>query len=1270
MKQLKSILIFGLLYPLVFLSQSVLLEGNIDWKEHAISKIDPENSRKFFSFEDAHYDVDQDYLPFFSHHIKLNEGEIIGLSAIVFKYETIDESELNRVSGFDSIKESVDLHFVNGISRKVNYGDVIFTPIRYNALSNRYERVMSYRITVNIRKNSLPLISLKKAAATNSVLRSGDWYKIAVVKDGVFKLSYQFLKDLGFDIDNLNPNNFKLYGNGGKILPALNSDFRADDLVQNAIYVEGASDNVFNEADFVLFYGQSPDSWSYNRSTNLFEHEIHKYSDSTYYFLTFSNTGEAVKRISSQISNPSSNRVSTTFNAYAYYEKDKLNLIKSGNMWFGEIFDVKTAYDFVFNFPNLESGSDITTKVSVAARSAVPSTFIFSALGNSSNLLVNSVNTSSYTSSFAALQTGFLSFTGTSDVFSLNINYNKPVSSSLGWLDEIEVNATRKLVMTGNQFFFRDAKSVGMGNVTKFTISKGANITMLWDISDPFNIKKQEFQLQGAEVLFAVATDSLKEFVGFTSVYETQVFGLGGVENQNLHGVSGVDMIIVSHPNFLSQASQLQQFHEAEGLRVVVVTPQQIYNEFSSGSQDVIAIRSFVRKLYEEAVLPADLPKYLLLFGDGSYDNKDRETVNTNFIPTYQTPNSVDVIGSLVSDDYYGLLDAGEGTFLQAAGTELMDIAIGRLPVKTQEEANNVVHKILNYNVPSSMNEWRNRITFIGDDEDNNIHMSQSNSLAGKVELSNKEYNVNKVFFDAFQQEVTPGGARYPDVNNAINESVNKGSLIVNYTGHGGETGWGHERVLTVADVNSWTNTSGYPLFITATCEFSRFDDPNRTTAGELVLVGEHGGLGLLTTVRLVFSAPNFQLNTSFYNEVFNTVNDEFLTIGEIFMRVKNLNATDPNNRNFTLLGDPALKLAYPKHDVITTQINGTTISAADTIKALEKVTIQGELRNKAGNKLVNYNGIIYPTVFDKDKPIVSLQNDGGNAFNFKLQTSKLFKGKVSVTNGEFSYSFIVPKDISYNYGQGKLSYYAENQVEDANGFYKEFYIGGTSDAYATDEVGPEIELFMNDEKFVFGGMTDENPILLAKISDVHGINMVGNGIGHDIIAVLDGKSDEAFVLNDFYSADLNSYQKGRVNFPFLELEEGPHQLTIKVWDVYNNSSEATIEFVVVKDQDIILDRVYNYPNPFTTYTEFWFEHNQPNKDLFAQVQVFTISGKLVKTLSKHILNAGFRSTAITWDGLDDYGDRIGRGVYVYRLKVRTENYSVAEKYEKLVILQ
>lgn len=1269
MKLAINILLIALTSPFYMLSNNIVIEEDVVWYKSLKSKINEQSTRKFLSFENVKYDVNKDYLGFYSKQIKLNKERIVEISIIEIQYEDVDEDEIEGVSGQKFIKNDINLTFLNATKRKQNYGEIIFTPIIYNSKRGKYQKVVKYKIKVLTKKDAF-VDSYNKSFTSNSVLQSGDWYKIAVLKDGIFKLSYTFLKNLGFDIDNLNPNDFKLYGNGGKMLPTLNSDYRSDDLQQNAIYMEDGLDGSFDLGDYVLFYGQSPHSWKYSPVTSLYEHQMNKYSDTTYYFLTFSNTGESAKRIISQSSLPSPTQNITSFDEYAYYEKDLVNLIKSGEQWFGEDFDIKTDYDFVFNFPNIDLATPLQIGFSVAGRSSASNVFTLIVGSNSVNAPIGSVNTGSYDGRYANLGSGSVTVSPTSALININISYNKPTSDAIGWLNEIEVNGRRNLIMAGDQLFFRDRQSVGVGNIREFTVGNAGVVDKLWEITDPFNIREQQFNLAGNTLTYALSTDSLRSFVAFTTNYETQIFALGKVEVQNLHGISQADMIIVSHPNFLNQAGTLADFHYNEdGLNVIIVTPQQIYNEFSSGSQDIVAIRDFVRMMYEKAPTTSDIPKYLLLFGDGSYDNKNRVVGNTNFIPTYQSPNSIDVVGSLVSDDYYGLLDLNEGTW---AGTEYVDVAIGRLPVKTQDEANNVINKILTYNTPSSMNEWRNRTVFIGDDGDNNQHMYQSNELAGMVESGYKDYNVNKILIDAFKQESTPGGSRYPEVNTAINDAVNKGSLIVNYTGHGGEVGWAHERILTVHDINSWSNTTGFPLFVTATCEFSRFDDPARTTAGELVLLNPTGGIALLTTVRLVYSGPNFTLNKTFYNEVFSKVNNEYLTMGEIFMNVKNnaSNVGNPNNRNFTLLGDPALRLAYPIHDVLTTKINGVNVSSNDTIKALSKVTIQGEVRDENGNKLTNFNGLIYPIVFDKEKPIVSLANDGGNPFSFNLQTNKLFKGKVSVTNGDFTYTFVVPKDISYNYGQGKLSYYAENQVEDANGYHTDFYIGGTAENYEADNTGPEIELFMNDENFVFGGITDENPILLANISDIHGINMVGNGIGHDIIAIIDDKTEESFILNDFYEADLNSYQNGKVYFPFTELEEGRHKLTLKVWDVYNNSSEATIEFVVVKSRDITLERVYNYPNPFTTHTEFWFEHNQPGKQLFAQVQIFTVSGKLVKTIEKHILNEGYRSTSITWDGLDQYGDRIGRGVYVYRLKVRTENYSVAEKYEKLVILR
>ena len=1269
MKRFKLIFLLFLLNPILLISGNILIEGEILWSANTISKIDESNSKIYFSYKNAKYDDKKDYLPLFTKQLSIKQDEIISVNVIELIYEDLAEKELKGVSGVTFIKNDIDISYFNGRSMKSNVGEVLFTPIIYNKSLGKYQKVVKYKIEV-VTQKATPIFKNNKAFSSNSVLSSGDWYKIAVLQEGVYKLSYQFLKNMGIDIDNLNPNDFKLYGNGGGMLPELNSDYREDDLQQNAVHVEGGLDGVFDPTDYVLFYGQSPHSWTLDTLTSLYHHQMNKYSDSTYYFITFSNTGEGPKRILTQASDPSPTRSSNTFNDYAYYEKDQVNLIKSGDMWFGELFDIQTSYDFVFNFPNIDVSAPLTVHFTGAARSSLTSVFAVTAGSGAVNSSVSSVNTTQFHAQYADLGNGIITTNPSGDIVNVNISYNKPNAEAVGWLNELELNVRRNLIHSGSQMFFRDIQSVGIGNVSTFNVGNGSGIDKVWEITDPFNIKEQSTTMVGNSLTYSLSTQSLREFVAFTSNYNTQVFSLGSVENQDLHGISQTDMIIVSHPSFLSQSDQIAQYHRDEdGLDVTVVTPQQIYNEFSSGSQDLVGIRDFIRMLYERN-LSAAIPKYLMLVGDGSYDNKNRITGNTNFIPCYQTPESMKVIGSLVSDDYFGLLDPSEGTWILP---EFVDIAIGRLCVKSQEEANNVVNKILNYNTRSTMDDWRNKITYVADDEDNDQHMSQADGIAGVVELNEKDFNLNKLFSDAFPQESTPGGTRYPDVQKGISEAVENGSLIVNYTGHGGEVGWAEERILTVSQINGWANTTAFPLFITATCEFSRWDDPARTSGGELILLSPHAGIGLMTTVRLVFSIPNRDLNEDIYNVMFTPINNRMPTMGEVFLQAKNLNVSVANNRNFTLLGDPALKLAYPVHDVATTKINGVVLSSTDTIKALSRVTFEGEVQDENGNKLTNFNGVVTPVVFDKEKQIVCLNNDNPSdtlPFLFNLQTSKLFKGKVSVVNGDFSYTFVVPKDISYNYGQGKLSYYAENQIEDANGSYNDFYIGGIADNYDADDVGPEIELYMNDENFVFGGITDDSPILLANISDVHGINMVGNGIGHDIIAVIDDKDGEPFVLNDFYEADLNSYQNGKIHFPFTDLDEGRHKLRLKVWDVYNNSSEATLEFVVVKSNDIKLERVYNYPNPFTTYTEFWFEHNQPSKQMFAQVQIFTVSGKLVKTLEKNVFNDGYRSTSITWNGLDDYGDRIGRGVYVYKLKVRTENFSTAEKYEKLVILR
>ncbi|HQW23764.1 MAG TPA: type IX secretion system sortase PorU, partial [Bacteroidia bacterium] len=530
----------------------------------------------------------------------------------------------------------------------------------------------------------------------------------------------------------------------------------------------------------------------------------------------------------------------------------------------------------------------------------------------------------------------------------------------------------------------------------------------------------------------------------------------------------------------------------------------------------------------------------------------------------------------------------------------------------------------------------------------------------------------------AYQQDATPGGQRYPEVKKAINERVQRGTLLMTYIGHGGELGWAHERVLENDDINSWTNTNKLAAFLTATCEFTRVDDPDRVSAGEYVFLNPSGGsICMFTTSRLAYSSSNFNLCTRFFNHIFERVNGEYQTTGDIFEKTKSDMYVDPYVRNFLYLGDPAIKLAYPEFSVKTKTINGIPLGMnTDTLKALSKITITGEVQDNSGAKMSSFNGIIYPTVYDKMASYSTLGNDINDPKSpstpqpFTLQKNVIYSGKSSVVNGDFTYSFYVPKDIAYQYGNGKLSYYAQNGQIDANGCDTLVTIGGVNPNATVDNEGPVIRLYLNDENFVRGGMTNKDPILYAVISDTSGVNTVGTGIGHDMSAELDNKTDRRYILNDYYENDLNSYQKGKLNYQFKSLSSGLHTLTLKAWDVYNNSSEAATEFIVSESATLALDHVLNYPNPFTTHTTFMFEHNRPFVPMDVQIQVFTVSGKLIKTLSDKITPTGFRSDDIEWDGLDDFGDKIGKGVYVYKLRIRTNDGDYADKFEKLVILR
>jgi hypothetical protein len=1269
--------------------QGKVLHRQLDWKSPVETTVTESERLKSLYFTGAAYD--ENNVPFFKENVLL-DGNIQTATIEIENavYGKLDEAEL--IPAKARIQPSPTAKVEIGLRKKKTYACISVPAIRKSA-TGQLEKLLSFDMKINpasFRTGSPD--QLARTYTQSSVLASGEWYKMGVTQTGVHKITYQNLKNLGLSVDQLDPRNLKVYGNGAGQLQFLNSKPRYDDLKENSIYIEGEADGRFDQNDYILFYGQKQVTWAYNSTSLSYVHSINEYSDTTYYFLTVSPSGG--KRIQQRASSASApTHTVNTFDDFEVHEADLYNFLKSGREWYGENFDLQhTQQSFDFRFSNLVCTPSDPIKISahVIGRSfSDECTFNMQVNGQ----LIDTKNTiatnKSVTADFAKENFPGGSVTSSPESFNVTFSFSSGDQSASGWLDYIAINARRRLDFSGagDQVSFRDSRFTGGTDIAQFEIANAPATTRIWDITDPVNISQQ--QTSQGNGTFVYPTDVIREYIAFTgNSYQTPSF-TGRIANQNLHAMQQAQLIIVTNPKFLSEASRLADFHRShDGYNVNVATTAQVFNEFSSGSQDVCAIRDFIKMFFDRSTSPADMPRFALLFGDASYDNKYRLSNNTNFVTSYESESSLNQTTTYISDDFFGLLDESEGIWSPWGAGELMDISVGRLPVKSTVEAEAMVNKIIAYSTPVSstissetnLSDWRNIVVFVGDDQDNNTHISpQCEGLSGTVRAAYPVYNVEKIYLDAYKQISTPGGQRFPDARSAIVNRVQRGALLMTYIGHGGEVGWAHERVLENEDINGWTNIRHMPAFLTATCEFSRPDDPGRTSAGELVLLNPNGGgICLFTTTRLAFSGSNFSLAQRFFEHFFEPINGIMPTCGEVFEQTK-IDYNDRYTRNFVLLGDPAVRLAYPEYDVVTNTVNSHVLTMnSDTLRGLSKVTITGEVRDKSGAKMTGFNGVVYPTIFDKWVTYSTLGNDfgwtgdgGGDfAMPFDMQKNVLYKGKAQVHNGDFSFTFVVPKDISYQYGNGKISYYAHNGQSDANGYSNDIVVGGLNPSAGIDNAGPQVKLYMNDDKFVFGGMTDENPVLYAEVSDSNGINTAGTGIGHDITSILDEDNARISVLNDYYESDLDSYQSGKVRYPYSSLSSGRHILTFKVWDVYNNSSEARTEFIVAETAELALEHVLNYPNPFTTHTTFMFEHNRPYQQLSAQVQIFTVSGKLIKTLNHIVTTEGYRSDDIKWDGLDDYGDRIGRGVYVYKLKVKDFNGSSSEKFEKLVILR
>ncbi|KAA1244790.1 type IX secretion system sortase PorU [Aquimarina sp. RZ0] len=1276
---MKKIIILCAFVSAVLASAQQTIKVAIDWKDVEISTSNTIFTIPGFNEENFEY---QDNLGVFYTMRWEESGNINSATAKLANvvYQDMSRSELKDLNT-NLIPKDLSFKIKSASARNKKSGFLTMSPIIRSG--NVFKKVISFDVVYQIggRKS----IS-KNFPITNSVLATGEWFRFYVDKTGVFRITPGFLSSLGMDVSTIDPATIKIYGNGGQMMPLVNQDNMEFDLRENAIQVVGGGDGVFSGDDYILFYGEGTRGYSPENLTN-----INLYDDKSYYYVTAGGTNG--RRITNYTEPSGAATVQiNSYTDYQFYEVDEFSIVKVGRRWFGDRFDIQNTRNYTFDFPNLITSEEVELRVFSAATSNAASSMSITFNGGE----VGTLNFSPITgTTFGSERSITESVTSNSDQINVTLSYNNNGNpSATAYLDFISVKAKRALAGVGGQmeFFYEEAAtSSGIG---QYNVSNASSISQIWDVTNPAIISSVNSNNASSLSFKATLGESRKYITVVPANYFDPLTDQNTrVSNQDIKGTiflnnqgqfEDIDYLIITNNDLLGAANRLADHHRTlNNYNVKVVPLDQIYQEFSSGKQDIVAIRNLVRYVYDNASDPSEKLKYLCLLGDGSVDYRglllNQNCGFSNIVPTFQSLNSFSLVSSFATDDFFGSMDPEEGAMV---GSDQLDIAVGRILADSPQLADAMISKIINYDSEQSFGRWRNSILLIADDVDVDWEETIQRNLdeLGDELIERKPFfNLTKIYADAFQQESSASGSRYPRVNEAVSNAIEAGAVAIDYFGHGGEDGLAKEFIYTKSSAVELKNTNKYPIFITVTCEFTKFDNPCRDTAGELTYWNPTGGaVGLISTTRDVIVTFGISVNDRLSGFLFPD-GSNYLTVSEAVRQMKNSYTTN-SRRVVFFFGDPAMRMAIPKPNVRLTKVNDVPITQEiDTLKALSRVKISGEVVNESGSLLSDYNGVLETTIYDKEIDRVTLANDNTrNSANeiikldYKSLGEVIFRGKSSVTNGLFEFEFIVPRDIGIPVGNGRLSFYSSKNgaLENQSGADQTILVGDVNENAPEDNEGPQIELFMNDENFMSGGVTNDEPILIAKLQDENGIN-TASGIGHDISAILDGDDSNPFIMNDFYETELDDFTRGVVNFKFRDLEPGLHTLTFKGWDVYNNSSTQEIQFVVAEDAGFTLSNVLNYPNPFISQTEFWFEHSGSVSDLLeVQVQVFTVSGKVVWTRNQALSGKTSYREDIQWNGRDDFGDKLGKGVYVYKISVKsTLTNQRVEKFEKLVIL-
>ncbi len=1097
-----------------------------------------------------------------------------------------------------------------------------------------------------------------------SVLAEGEWVRFETPDEGIYKIDRSMLASFGFDPALIDPRTIKIYNNGGKVLPENAGSSRPVDLVENAIQVFGESDGSFDEADYILFYGRGSSFREFDAVSKTIKRIKHPYSAVNYYWITYG--GVDGKRIQNKSSfNGAADTEQTSTKAFVDYEVDKINLAKSGRQFFGDDFSqsvttrtylnkldgrissVPISYNFRFIIGS-EEGATLTLYEN--------STSIYSKF-------LNGYNGESYTFGKAYIDNAFYSGTLPDSRSTLKFNFNTTSSSTLGYLDYFEISFQKELKSFDNKiiFFSKDTTAVieyylygfPSTNIKVFDVTKYDDVKLITD----------HVLLSGGDCRFRVSEnkDSIRKYIAIGNDNFLTPVNYTSVENSNLRGIQdGAKFIIITHKNFMQQAERLKTYRENEAkipISSIVVDVQTIYNEFSCGIQDVSAIRDFIKYAYDNWQTK---PVYFLLFGKGTYDYKNVEGFGDNFVPTWQTEESLKLIfgaDSYTSDDFFARIDAAD---------LIPDLAFGRITARTEEEAINYIDKIIFYESESEKGNWRNLITLIADDGYTSDRYEGSEHTAPSETLANQivppSFDLKKIYLADYPVVLTGNGRRKPAANTDIIQIMNQGTLLVNYIGHGNPELWAHEYVFERSVALPQLKNDKYFFLCAATCDFGYYDIPNfQSGAEEMLFLKDAGSIATFNSARLVFSGQNHNLNYTLMANLLDYPRDTInlsVPIGYSVFKTK-IQHNSVNDQKFHLLGDPTIRLNIPQYFGSIDSLNGIPFNGLVQIKALSRTRISGTILKPDSSKWINFNGEGILTVYDSERNKLLEEISVGHPFYMIIPGGVIFRGRESVVNGEFDAEFVVPKDILYENKNGKIIFYFLNDEDDGLAFSSDIIVGGTDSSTVNDNEGPEIEIFFDDASYYNAYLVGPEPKAIIKLSDETGLNVTGTGVGHKLEGILNEDESNPIDFTDYFTGELDGGgKKGEVNYQFSRLNDGDYLLNVKAWDVFNNFSDENANFTVISADDLVIRDVYNYPNPFSSFTTFTFQQNL-TKPIDVKIKVYTISGRLIKEIEEKNLNQKF--VKINWDGLDEDGDQLANGTYLYKLIVKTTDGDYSE---------